>query len=280
MSEIENAPTEQEPCDAPGETHELGAETQITEAPDSSALVPPTAPAPLPLDRVRAFVHASKAQNTLRGYQSDWREFCAWCSARDLAALPAAPESVAAYLADCAGRLKPGSLQRRLNAIAEAHKAIGVDSPTLTAIVRNTFKGIRRTLGTAPEQKRPALTPDIRAMIDATDAGLIGSRDRALLLLGFAGAFRRSELVGLDLADLDFSRDGLTVTLRRSKTDRRAPAGRSACPTGRTRRLARSARCRLGSITPGSLTGHSSAQSIATATWARKASLAWTSRAW
>jgi len=80
-------------------------------------------------------------------------------------------------------------------------------------------------MGTAPIQKAAALTDDIRAMIDATDAGLIGLRDRALILLGFAGAFRRSELVGLTVDDCAFGKDGLTVTLRRSKTDQ-AGAGR------------------------------------------------------
>jgi hypothetical protein len=85
-----------------------------------------------------------------------------------LSPLPAAAESVAAYIAECAGRLKPGSIQRRLNAIAEAHKAAGLESPTHAPIVRNTLKGIRRTLGTAPVQKTAALTDDIRAMVDAT----------------------------------------------------------------------------------------------------------------
>ena len=99
------------------------------------------------------------------------------------------PETVAAYIAECAGRLKAGSIQRRLNAIAEAHKAAGLDSPTAAGMVKNVMKGIRRTLGTAPVQKSPALTDDIRAMVDAADAGLIGARDRALILLGFAGAF-------------------------------------------------------------------------------------------
>jgi integrase len=87
------------------------------------------------------------------------------------------------------------------------------------------MKGIRRTKGTAPAQKAAALTDDIRAMVDATDAGTIGARDRALVLLGFAGAFRRSELIGLDVEDCVFGKDGLTVTLRRSKTDQ-AGAGR------------------------------------------------------
>src|SRR5580692_9978741 len=140
--------------------------------------------APLPLsERVREFVRASKAENTLRGYKSDWRHFCAWCQARAVAPLPAIPETVAAYIAECAGHLKPGSIQRRLNAITEAHKAAGLESPTAAGMVKNTMKGIRRTLGTAPVQKSPTLTDDIRAMGDAADAGLIGTRDRALILL-------------------------------------------------------------------------------------------------
>jgi integrase len=119
-----------------------------------------------------------------------------------------------------------------LNAIAEAHKAAGLESPTHSGLVRNTFKGIRRTLGTAPIQKAAALTEDIRRMVEATDAGLIGLRDRALVLLGFAGAFRRSELVGLDVEDCSFTKDGLTVLLRRSKTDQEAQGRKVGIPYG------------------------------------------------
>jgi integrase len=146
--------------------------------------------------------------------------------------MPAIPETVASYIAECAGRLKPGSIQRRLNAIAEAHKAAGLDSPTHTGIIRNTMKGIRRTLGTAPVRKAPALTDDIRAMVAATNAGIIGARDRALILLGFAGAFRRSELVGLDASDCTFGKDGLTITLRTSKTDQEGAGRRIGIPFG------------------------------------------------
>ena len=101
-------------------------------------------PLPLPsLDQAREFIRASKAENTLRGYQSDWREFCAWCGGHGVCPLPAAAgnRGGAPYIAECAGRLKPGSIQRRLNAIAEAHKAAGVESTTHNAIVRNTMKG-------------------------------------------------------------------------------------------------------------------------------------------
>jgi integrase len=109
---------------------------------------------------------------------------------------------------------------------------MGVDSPTSAGMVRATLKGIRRTLGTAAVQKAPALTDDIRAMVDAADAGLIGARDRALILLGFAGAFRRSELVGLDIDDCAFSKDGLTVMLRRSKTDQDGAGRKIGIPYG------------------------------------------------
>src|SRR5712664_3292910 len=105
------------------------------------------------MGQVREFIRASKAENTLRGYQSDWRHFLGWCEAHDISPMPALPETVASYIAECAGHLKVGSIQRRLNAIAEAHKAVGLDSPTHNAMVRNTMKGIRRTIGSAQTQK-------------------------------------------------------------------------------------------------------------------------------
>ena len=124
------------------------------------------------------------------------------------------------------------ALPRRLNAIAEAHKAVGVESTAHNPIVAHTMKGIRRTLGTAAAQKSPTLTDDIRTMVDGAEVGLIGARDRALVLLGFAGAFRRSELVGLDVEDCAFGKDGLTVTLRRSKTDQDRAGRKIGIPYG------------------------------------------------
>jgi site-specific recombinase XerD len=184
------------------------------------------------LEQVREYIRVSKSENTLRGYRTDWREFCGWCESQVTAPLPASPETVAAYIAECAGRLKVGSIQRRINAIAEAHKAIGLESPTHHAMVTNTMKGIRRTKGTAPAQKAPALTDDIRAMVDAAGDGMIGARDRALVLAGFAGAFRRSELVALDVEDCAFGKDGLTITLRRSKTDQDGAGRKIGIPYG------------------------------------------------
>jgi hypothetical protein len=125
-------------------------------------------PLPLP-EQVREFIRASKAESTLRGYDADWTHFCAWCEAQKVCPLPATPEAAAFYIAECAGYLKVGSIQRRLNAIAEAHKTVGMESPTHSGMVRNTMKGIRRTVGVAPVQKSAALTDDVRAMLDFTD---------------------------------------------------------------------------------------------------------------
>jgi integrase len=188
-------------------------------------------PLPLP-EQVREYIRASKAESTVRGYHADWKHFCAWCEVHELCPLPASAEAVASYIAECAGYLKVGSISRRLNAIAEAHKTVGVESPTHAAMVRNTMKGIRRSVGTAQKQKTAALTDDVRAMLDATDSGIIGIRDRAIILLGFASAFRRSELIRLDVEDCTFIKDGLTITLRRSKTDQEGVGRRVGIPYG------------------------------------------------
>lgn len=170
--------------------------------------------------RARDYALKAKAANTVRAYRADWRDFAAWCEERGLQPLPAAPETVALYVAHLAdaGR-KASTIQRRLSAISQAHQAAGHESPTKSAAVRAVWAGIRRERGTAQEGKAPVVTEDIRAMVAALSEGLIGIRDRALLLVGFAGAFRRSELVGLDVEDVEFAREGLVVRIRRSKTD-------------------------------------------------------------
>jgi integrase len=154
----------------------------------------------------------------VRAYRADWRDFTVWCEARGVNPLPATPDAVTLYLSDLAGRCKVGTLTRRISAISQAHQLAGHDTPTGSAAVRTVMAGIRRAQGTPADAKAATLTEDIRAMVAALPEGLLGVRDRALLLVGFAGAFRRSELIGLDRRDLDFGKDGLTVALRRSKT--------------------------------------------------------------
>jgi len=135
--------------------------------------------------------------------------------------------------------LKASTLQRRLSAISQAHQVAGLETPTRNAMVMLVWAGIRRTHGSAQEGKAPALVEDLRTMVAAMAPRrrgqpwqLLELRDRALLLLGFAGAFRRSELVALDVEDLAFSRAGLAVHLRRSKTDQEGEGRRIGIPRG------------------------------------------------
>lgn len=184
-------------------------------------------------DQARDYAGQAKAANTLRAYRSDWGDFTAWCGAHGLEPLPASPETVALYLAALvdAGR-KTSTLRRRLSAISQAHQAAGLESPTRDGRVRLVWSGIRRTHGTAQVGKSPAVTADIRAMVGTLGESLAGVRDRALLLVGFAGALRRSELVGLDVADVEQTREGLVVTVRRSKTDQEGAGRRIGIPYG------------------------------------------------
>ena len=184
-------------------------------------------------ERVRDYVSQAKATNTLRAYAADWRHFLAWCRERGDAPLPAAPFAVSLYLAELADRARVSTLIRRISAISQAHQLAGFKSPTSDAMVRTMMAGIRRANGTAQHGKKPILTEDLRRMIERLPDSFQGTRDRALLLVGFAGAFRRSELVGLDVADLEFHREALVVvTVRRSKTDEEGQGRRVGIPYG------------------------------------------------
>lgn len=183
--------------------------------------------------KVQDYIHNSKAANTIKAYSSDWAHFIAWCDGHNLQSLPANPDTVTAYLVDLVDReFKTATIERRLVSISKAHTIAGYDDITKNPLVRETWKGIRRTIGTAQEGKAPAVTQDIKAMLATLPDSLLGIRDRALLLLGFAGGFRRSELVSLDIDDLQFIREGLVVNLRKSKTDQESAGRRIGIPYG------------------------------------------------
>lgn len=187
------------------------------------------------VQRAESFVRAAKAPATLKAYRSDWRDFEAWCQGHQLQALPAQPETVALYITDLAACCASGTITRRLTSISKAHQAAGYsDSPATTrhAIVGETLKGIRRTNGTAQKGKDPLLTAQIRKVLARCPDGLLGQRDRALLLDGFAGAFRRSELAALLVSDLSFTEDGVITNLRRSKTDQEGSGREVGLPWG------------------------------------------------
>lgn len=184
------------------------------------------------LEKAKDYTQQSKAANTTRSYRADWEDFTAWCRARSLSALPADPRTVALYLTDLADRRRTSTLQRRLSAISQAHQAAGYDSPTTGYVVRTVWAGIRRAKGTYQEGKDPILVEDLRKMVEALPDTLTGKRDRALLLVGFAGAFRRSELVAIDREDIQTVPQGMVIHLRRSKTDQEGRGEKVAIPRG------------------------------------------------
>lgn len=180
------------------------------------------------------FAEQEKAAGTRRVYRSDWRHFAAWCAARGLEPLPATPETVARFLsAEAMAGIKASTLGRRVAAISYAHRLAGHREPPSGAeAVKAVLRGIRRTIGTAPVRKAPATAELIGEMLKHCPDTLAGKRDRALLALGFAGAFRRSELVALEVGDLAQVADGLRVTIRRSKTDQEGQGQEIAIPRG------------------------------------------------
>ena len=180
------------------------------------------------IEKTRAYIHAAKAPATLRAYRTDFEDFTRFCEEHNLPHLPATPTTVALYIADRAGSLRSATITRRLTSITKAHQAAGFEASPSSShhfVVSETLKGIRRSIGTAQEGKAPLLTSDIRRIVACCPETLAGLRDRALILVGYAGAFRRSELAAIDLAHLSFIKDGLVIDLRRSKTDQEA-AGR------------------------------------------------------
>jgi site-specific recombinase XerD len=187
-------------------------------------------------EQARAFMESAKAENSRRAYRSDWRQFEEWCRSHGVISLPASPEAVALYLTALSADHKPASLQRKLTSITKAHQAAGFPTPASlqNAVVGETLKGIRRSLGIAQPGKEPLLTADILEMLDGLGDGLLGCRDRALLLVGFAGGFRRSELVSLDVEDVNEMADGLVLRVRRSKTDPEAKGTTVGLPYGST----------------------------------------------
>lgn len=202
---------------------------------------PPSIPGRLGPDLETAIMYAraEKAPSTRRAYETDHRLFVAWCKAKGVGStLPVATETVAAFLAaEAEAGKRPSTLTRRLAAIRYFHKLAGHPTPTDAEAVKATMKGIRRSVGSAKVRKTPALAEHVKAMAVASPNSLRGKRDRALILLGFAGAFRRSELVALDIADVEESELGILVTIRRSKTDQEGAGatiavirGTVACP--------------------------------------------------
>ena len=179
-----------------------------------------------------SYAASSAAENTKRAYLGDWADFTGWCQKAGRQELPANPVTLADYIADMAQKgYKPSTISRRCSGIARAHRLAGFPTP-LVGVARETMAGIRRELGVAPQQVAPLSVPDLRMMCNSQPEELRGIRDRAILLVGFAGALRRSELVGLDVVDVKPADAGTVLTLRRSKTDQEGAGRQVGIPYG------------------------------------------------
>jgi len=172
-------------------------------------------------DDVLAFAESSQSANTRRAYRAAWAAFCSWCQAHGQDPLPASPQAVAAYLTAAAkDGQRVATLGVKRAAISAAHRTANQPDPTGAELVRLTLRGITRTLRAAPTKKAPVTLVELRALLARLERSTLrGKRDAALLLIGFAGAFRRSELVALDVEDARFAKGELRLTVRQSKTD-------------------------------------------------------------
>ena len=185
------------------------------------------------LAKSQAYQDAADAPATLKAYASDLANYTAWCKANALVSMPASPQVVGAYLAGAGEGYAAPTLRRRVAAIARACGVAGCPLDTKHPAIRETLRGIARRHGSRSRRAAALTTTEVRKLCRACGVDLAGARDRAMLLLAFAGALRRSELVALDLAHVRWTADGLTILLERSKTDERGEGALLAITRGR-----------------------------------------------
>lgn len=169
--------------------------------------------------KARQYVINSKSASTLRVYAAHWRTFADFCDRHGVPSMPATAATVCAFLTVQAEKHRAATLTAKLSAIAYQHRISKQPNPCDTEEVKAMLAGIRRTIGTAPRRKK-AITPAIlRKMLDALPDGLRGRRDRAILLVGWASAMRRSELAAMRVEDVTFTDYGARILIPKSKTD-------------------------------------------------------------
>jgi site-specific recombinase XerD len=196
------------------------------EMPDLPALferrgILPDEPGPGPTGPDARDVAGSFSKATRRAYGADWNAWVIWCRVKNRKPFPAAPVDVADFLKDQAEArgLRMSTVRRRLAAIVQVHHLAGHALDRGDPALHYALKRLAREFNLMQTGKHELMTADIEAMLAATAHDLAGARDKALLLMGFAGGFRRSELVALHVEDIDWKRDGIVLTIRRSKTD-------------------------------------------------------------
>ena len=165
----------------------------------------------------------SKANNTIRAYKSDFKDFAAFCTRHSLNSLPSEPKIISLYLTYLSKNSKISTLKRRLVSISMVHKLKGYYLDTKNPIIVENLIGIKRVKGSIQKGKKPLLINHLKLIINTINGIKIEQvkkqRDKTLILIGFAGGFRRTELISIDYEDLDFVEDGLKITIKKSKTD-------------------------------------------------------------
>jgi integrase len=185
------------------------------------------------LAKSKAYQNGADAEATLRAYATDVANFEAWCAKYGFTAMPATPETVGAYLAAAGEGYAMPTLRRRVAAIARACGVAGHPLDTKHPAIRETLRGIGRKHGTPARRAAALTTAEVRKLSRACGTGIAGARDRALFLLGFAGAMRRSELIGLDVAHVTWTDEGIKLLIERSKTDKQGEGAEIAIPRGK-----------------------------------------------
>ena len=181
-----------------------------------------------PMRIVRHYIEESLSENSRKALKSDLNHYISWGGN-----IPAQPEDVALYLSSYAGILSIATLRRRLASLSKVHNIDGHNNPVSSEIVRMTMRGISRKHGKPQRQVKPILKEDLIIMLSHVPESLKGDRDKALLLLGFCAALRRSELCSVKFEDLEFNNQGLILTLPRSKTDQTGQGRQIGIPYGR-----------------------------------------------
>jgi site-specific recombinase XerD len=165
----------------------------------------------------------SKSNNTLRAYQSDFKDFSLFCSKNGFKAMPTTPNIITLYITHLSSYSKYSTLKRRIASISILHKTKGHYIDTKHPIIIENLMGIKRTNGSHQKGKKPLLINDLKILIEVIDKSkekdLKKIRDKALILIGFSGGFRRSELVNIELEDIEFVSEGVKLFIKRSKTD-------------------------------------------------------------
>jgi len=176
----------------------------------------------------------SKSANTLRAYQSDYNDFSLFCSKNGFQAMPTQPKILALYITHLSSYSKYSTLKRRLASISILHKTKGHYIDTKHPIIMENLMGIKRTNGSNQKSKKPLLINDLKALIEAIHQSVEKdsrkSRDKAIVLIGFSGGFRRSELVSIEYEDLEFVLEGVKIFVKRSKTDQSGEGMTKAIP--------------------------------------------------